>query len=103
MSTKIYEVIEKDIYMEGGVSSVYVKVFTNKDTALKYLHQQIELAKQDVDDLEGYCVDEDNESYERYLDGYASQDCISIWLVEDVLNDEKVLEHEENEYEIDTP
>ena len=89
--------------MEDGVSSVNVKVFTNKDTALKYLHQQIELAKQDVDDLEGYCVDEDNESYERYLDGYASQDCVSIWLSEDILDDEKVFEHEENEYEIDTP
>lgn len=102
MKNKIYKVIKKDIYAEECISSVEVKVFTNKELALEYLHQQIHHTKEDVKDLDEYCVEENETYYERYLNGYASQESVTIWLEEDFLDNEKSLEQKGNDYEIDT-
>lgn len=101
MENKIYKVIKKSIYMEAGESSVSVKVFEDEKLAREYLKKEIIHAKQDVEDLTDYCVEEDENSYERYLDGYASQDSIAIWLEEDVICKELEKDKElENDYDI---
>lgn len=95
---KIYKVMERSIYAEEGEEYARVKVFTNKENALEYLKRSIEYAKQDIEDLSDYCIEETEESYERYLDGYAMEDCISIYLEEDVLYEGKFIE-KDSEYE----
>lgn len=101
MSEKIYKVIRMDTYWEDGTgTNVRVAVFTEKELALTYLKQQIREIKNEVDDNEDYCVEEDDKSYERYLEGEASQDSISIWMEEDILDNEKLIENEDKEYEL---
>lgn len=104
---KFYRVIYKSVYVEGGEDIVEVKTFLNKDIALKYLQRRIANSKEDVEesDLEVYHIEETQTSYERYLDGYASQDNTSIWLEEDNFYDEIELNEEqkiekEDDYEI---
>lgn len=104
---KFYRVIYKSVYVEGGEDIVEVKTFLNKDIALKYLQRKIAYSKEDVEesDLEDYHIEETQTSYERYLDGYASQDNTSIWLEEDNFYDEKELNEEqkiekEDDYEM---
>lgn len=104
---KFYRVIYKSVYVEGGEDIVEVKTFLNKDNALKYLQRKIATSKEDVEesDLEKYHIEEKQTSYERYLDGYASQDNTSIWLEEDNFYDEKELNNEqkyekEDDYEM---
>ncbi len=104
---KFFRVIYKSVYVEGGEDIVEVKTFLNKDIALKYLQRRIANSKEDVEesDLEDYHIEETQTSYERYLDGYASQDNTSIWLEEDNFYDEKELNEEqkiekEDDYEM---
>ncbi|MBP3802063.1 MAG: hypothetical protein J6I85_08625 [Clostridia bacterium] len=103
---KFYRVIYKSIYVEGGKDFVEVKTFKNKELAMNYLKRKIEYSKQDVEGYEEYITEESETSYERYLDGFASQDSVSIWLEEDDFYDEKeLLEEQEieqdNDYEMD--
>ena len=74
---KIYKVIYSSVYIEGGENTVDVKVFLNKDVALKFIKRQIKEIKKEVDDLEDYCVDEKEDFYERYLDGRSMEDSVS--------------------------
>ena len=103
---KIYKVIYSSVYIEGGENTVDVKVFLNKDVALKFIKRQIKEIKKEVDDLEDYCVDEKEDFYERYLDGRSMEDSVSIYLEEDESYDEIELQEEklrqqkeEKEYE----
>ena len=103
---KFYRVIYKSVYLEEGESRVDVVTFLNKDLAISYLKRQIRFAKQDVEDLEDYCVEEDEESYQRYLDGRIAEDEVSIWLEEADFYDEielktRQLEQKENDKEND--
>lgn len=105
MIQKIYKVIYQNNYMETGECSVDVKVFLDKSLALKYLKRQIEYAKQDVEyeDMKDYCVDEDEKSYERYLEGRSFEDSVRIWIEEDTICEQLDLEKEkdkEKEYEL---
>ena len=104
---KIYKVIYSSVYIEGGENTVDVKVFLNKDVALKFIKRQIKEIKKEVDDLEDYCVDEKEDFYERYLDGRSMEDSVSIYLEEDESYDEIELQEEklrqqkeEKEYEM---
>lgn len=104
---KFYRVIYKSVYVEGGEDNVEVKTFLDKKLAINYLKRSITYSKQDVDgeDLEKYHIEETETSYERYLDGYASQDNVSIWLEEDDFYDKMELQEEqkiekENDYEL---
>lgn len=103
-----YRVIYKSVYVEGGEDIVEVKTFLNRELAINYLKRKISHSKEDVEDyeLEQYHVEESEESYERYLDGYASQDNTSIWLEEDNFYDEIELKKEqeiekETDYEME--
>ena len=96
---KFYRVIYKSVYLEEGESIVEVTTFLSKDLAISYLKRQIEFIKQDVEDLEDYCVEENEESYERYLDGRIAEDDVAIWLEEAEFYDEKELEIEQEEKE----
>lgn len=103
---KFYRVIYKSVYVEGGEDIVEVKTFLNRELAIHYLQRKIAYSKQDVDEdkVEDYHIEESETSYERYLDGYASQDNTSIWLEEDDFYDELELEKEqeiENENDYD--
>ena len=91
---KIYKVIYSSVYIEGGENTVDVKVFLNKDVALKFIKRQIKEIKKEVDDLEDYCVDEKEDFYERYLDGRSMEDSVSIYLEEDESYDEIELQEE---------
>ncbi|MBP3801305.1 MAG: hypothetical protein J6I85_04630 [Clostridia bacterium] len=102
MEKKIYKVICQRNYMETGEITAEVKVFLDKTLALKYLKQQIEYIKQDVEyeDMEDYCEYESDMAYERYLDGRAFEDGVSIWLEEDTLCEHLDLDNnKEKEYE----
>ena len=104
---KIYRVIYKSVYVEGGEDIVEVKTFLNKDLAIKYMQRKILYSKQDIEQEKHseYKIEETDISYERYLDGYASQDNTSIWIEEDEFYDELELQEEQkeekdNDYEI---
>lgn len=98
---KIYRIIYQSIYIEEGEIYVGVKTFLNKEIALEYLKKEIIEIKKQVDNLEDYCVEEKENSYERYLNGRASEDYVSIYIEEDETFDEKYLQKEkEKEYEI---
>ncbi len=101
---KFYRVIYKSVFVEGGEDIVEVKTFSNRTLAMNYLQRKIAYSKQDVEDdkKEDYHIEESETSYERYLDGYASEDNTSIWLEEDEFYDEMEIKEElENEKESD--
>lgn len=77
---KIYRVIYKSILMDEGEDLVEVKTFLDRNLALDYIKRQIMKIKKEVEDLEDYHVEEDESSYERYLDGRSMEDSVSIWL-----------------------
>ena len=64
---KFYRVIYKSVYLEEGESIVEVHTFQNKDLALNYLKRTIEEIKKQVEDLENYCVEEDEKSHGRWI------------------------------------
>lgn len=106
MNEKIYKVTTHSIYFESGEILVESKIFLNKELAQNYFKREVQLAKQDENEIDkdDYCVEEDENSYERYLVGYASQDSISIWLEEDTFYDEIELNKEkknDKDYEKD--
>ena len=65
---KIYRVIYKSILMDEGEDLVEVKTFLDRNLALDYIKRQIMEIKKEVEDLEDYHVEEDESSYERYLE-----------------------------------
>ena len=56
--------------------------------------------KKRVNEITDYCEYESNMAYERYLDGRAFEDGVSIWLEEDTLCEHLDLDNnKEKEYE----
>ncbi len=94
---KFYNVIYKSIYLYEGKNTVIVTPFLNKDLAISHIKRQIrEIKKQIAEDkTEYYCVEETEESYERYLDGRSSEDSVSIYIEESEFYDAKELLQEE--------
>lgn len=104
---RIYRVIYSSIYLEEGENTINVKTFLNKDLALNYIKKEIKEIKKQVEDLDDYCVEETEDSYERYLNGRSMEDFVAIWLEEDEFYDElelieekKMQQEEEKDYEM---
>lgn len=100
---KIYKVTYKSVYLDDGEDLVSTTVFLDRDLALKFLRSEIlKLKQQEKElDMEDYCIDEDETSYERYLDGRSMEDSVSIWLDEDETYDEKMTKQLQNETDKD--
>lgn len=104
---KIYRVIFTSI--KELEYTVMIETFFNRENALKYYKEQLyDLKKQQEElDMEDYCIDEDETSYERYLNGRAIEDTVFIWLEEDNTYDEldinkqaKMRNEKDNDYEM---
>ncbi len=100
---KIYKVTYTSVYLDDGENLVSTTVFLDKDLALRFLQSEIlKLKQQEKElDMEDYCIDEDETSYERYLDGRSMEDSVSIWLDEDETYDEKMTKQLQNEKDKD--
>ena len=104
---RIYRVIYSSIYLEEGENIINVKTFLNKDLALNYIKKKIKEIKNQVEDLDDYCVEETEDSYERYLNGRSMEDSVAIWLEEDefyeeleLLEEKSIQQEEEKDYEM---
>lgn len=104
---RIYRVIYSSIYLEEGENIINVKTFLNKDLALNYIKKKIKEIKNQVEDLDDYCVEETEDSYERYLNGHSMEDSVAIWLEEDefydeleLLEEKSIQQEEEKDYEM---
>ncbi len=106
---KIYRIIFKCIDIEEMDDTITVTTFFNKDNATNYIKDRIKELKEEEQelDMEDYCVEEDENSYERYLSGRSMESSIAIWLEEDNTLDEiklqterKVQNEKEKDYEI---
>ncbi len=105
---KIYRVVFKRMYLDEGENKVRVTTFLNKELAEEYLKERIKDLKSELEilDQEGYITEEEDNYYERYLDGYAIEDSVAIWLEEDDTYDEKMIKEKaqkkekENNYEM---
>lgn len=66
---------------------------------MNYIKREIkEIKKQvDEDEIEDYCIEETEDSYERYLAGRSAEDSVSIYIEENDFYDEKELLQEEQE------
>lgn len=104
---KIYRVIFTSI--KELEYTVMIETFFNRENALRYYKQQLyDLKKQQEElDMEDYCIDENETSYERYLNGRAIEDTVFIWLEEDNTYDEldinkqaKMRNEKDNDYEM---
>ncbi|MCI8548122.1 MAG: hypothetical protein HFJ38_04450 [Bacilli bacterium] len=98
---KFYNVIYESIYLEKAENIVTVTPFLNKDLAMNYIKREIKEIKKQVakDEIEDYCIEETEDSYERYLDGRSSEDSVSIYIKESDFYDEKELLQEKQEIE----
>lgn len=98
---KIYRVIFQSIYLDEGENQVRITTFLNKELAEEYLKERIKDLKSELDILnqEGYVTEEEENYYERYLDGYAMEDSVAIWLEEDDTYDEKMIKEKTKEQE----
>lgn len=94
---KIYRVIFNSLDSDECDNTINITTFLNRDLAIKYIKDCIKSLKQQEQelDLEDYCVEESENYYERYLDGRASEDSVTIWLEEDETYDEKMLQEEQ--------
>lgn len=104
---RIYRVIYSSIYLEEGENIINVKTFLNKDLALNYIKKKIKEIKNQVEDLDDYCVEETEDSYERYLNGRSMEDSVAIWLEGDefydeleLLEEKSIQQEEEKDYEM---
>lgn len=104
---KIYRVIFTSI--KELEYTVMIETFFNRENALRYYKGQLyDLKKQQEElDMEDYCIDENETSYERYLNGQAIEDTVFIWLEEDNTYDEldinkqaKMRNEKDNDYEM---
>jgi len=106
---KIYRIVFTSIDIDESDHTVRVTTFFDKEKALKYYKEQLEDLKEQQEDLdmEDYCIDEDETSYERYLDGRAMEQSVSLWFEEDNTYDELVIKtqakmqnEKDNDYEM---
>lgn len=104
---KIYRVIFTSI--KELEYTVMIETFFNRENALRYYKEQLyDLKKQQEElDMEDYCIDENETSYERYLNGRAIEDTVFIWFEEDNTYDEldinkqaKMRNEKDNDYEM---
>lgn len=104
---KIYRVIFTSI--KELDYTVIIETFFNRENALRYYKEQLyDLKKQQEElNMEDYCIDENETSYERYLNGRAIEDTVFIWLEEDNTYDEldinkqaKMRNEKDNDYEM---
>lgn len=94
---KIYRVIYESIDVDEYDNTIRVTTFLNKNLATKYIEDRIKELKEQMKELdsEDYRVEESENYYERYLDGRAMEESVSIWLEEDNTYDEIVLQEEQ--------
>ena len=94
---KIYRVIFKSIDIDEGDNTVTVTTFVDEGLARSYFQRQkMNLKDQENElDMDNYTVDDDEESYERYLDHRYMEESVSLWLEEI----EKQLQESEKENE----
>lgn len=90
---KIYRVIFTNIDIDESDHTVNVTTFFNRENAIKYYKEQLENLKQQQEefDMEDYNIDENETSYERYLNGRAMEESVSLWFEEENTYDELVL------------
>lgn len=106
---KIYRVVFTNLAAYDSVNTLKIATFFDKEKALQYYKDERKKLKEEEKelDIEDYCIDEDEKSYERYLDGRAIEDSVSIWLEDDNTYDEldinkiaKVQNEKDNDYEM---
>lgn len=106
---KIYRVIFKCIDADECDNTINVTTFLDRNIAMQYYKECLYNIKNQEEnlDLEDYRIEEDETSYERYLDGRYIEDSVSIWLEDAETYDEKFLQKEQspenekdNDYEI---
>lgn len=87
---KIYRVIFTSIDIDESDHTVRITTFFNKSNALRYYREQLKDLKKQHEELDmgDYSIDEDETSYERYLDGRAMEQSVSLMLEEDDTYDE---------------
>lgn len=83
MSIKIYKVITNILCQDDFENSITVKVFTNENLAKQYYKDLVDSAKNNDLELDDYVIDENDTSFERYLNGRAIEDSLNIWFEED--------------------
>lgn len=91
---KIYRIIFTSIDIDESDHTVNITTFFDKEKALDFYKEELEKLKEQQEelDMEDYCIDEDETSYERYLDGRYMEQSVSLWLEEDNTYDELVLQ-----------
>lgn len=102
---KIYRVIFTSIDIDESDHTITVTTFFDKEKALEhYLERLKDLKKQQEElDMDNYSIDEDETSYQRYLDGRTMEQSVSLWLEEDNTYDElnlKLQNEKEKDYEM---
>ena len=106
---KIFRVIFKSIDADECDNTVRITTFLDRNVAVQYYKECLYNIKNQEEnlDLEDYRIDEDETSYERYLDGRAIEDSVSIWLEDAETYDEKYLQkapkyqsEKDNDYEM---
>lgn len=90
---KIYRVVFTSIDIDESDHTVRITTFFDRDKALKYYEEHLKDLKEQQNelDMEDYCVDEDETSYERYLDGRYMEQSVSLWFEEGKTYDELVI------------
>lgn len=106
---KIYRIVFTSIDIDESDHTVRVTTFFDREKALRFYKEQLEDLKEQQEelDMDDYCIDEDETSYERYLDGRAMEQSVSLWLEEDNTYDElviktqaKIQNEKDNDYEM---
>lgn len=106
---KIYRIVFTSIDIDESDHTVRVTTFFDREKALRFYKEQLEDLKEQQEelDMDDYCIDEDETSYERYLDGRAMEQSVSLWLEEDNTYDELVIKtqakmqnEKDNDYEM---
>lgn len=106
---KIYRVIFTNINIDEADHTVRITTFFDRENALRYYKELLKDLKEEQEelDMEDYCIDENETSYERYLDGQAMEESVAIWLEEDNTYDELIIEKQakmqnekDNDYEM---
>lgn len=100
---KIYRVIFKSIDIDESDHTVRITTFFNRDNALRYYKELLEDLKEQQEELDmgDYSIDEDETSYERYLDGRAMEQSVSLMLEEADTYDEIETKNKRTENEKD--
>lgn len=106
---KIYRIVFTSIDIDESDHTVRVTTFFDREKALRFYKEQLEDLKEQQEelDMDDYCIDEDETSYERYLDGRAMEQSVSLWFEEDNTYDELVIKtqakmqnEKDNDYEM---